>query len=168
MTRPGACDNYSRSSLCSLLSRDCLRELVQIPLFAHVHTAGIGGITVASWLASISRRRQRNVWHSLSQYVTHHPPTDPFHHRIGLLRVSSRCTAAMASDACNQCDQRLGRTSPTNWMPRNYETRNNSGGPSGRRETLPHGNQLQVYEGWNFFRGNVSFHLDIVAPSWNT
>lgn len=98
MTRPGACDNYSRgcvhASIEGLFSVHSYEQRVSLSRArahtrVHTHTTvppTVMILPLASWLAGISRRRRRNVWHSLSQYVTHHPHS----HRIGLLRVSSR------------------------------------------------------------------------------
>ena len=128
MTQPGACDNYSRGSWRSLLSRDCLLH-TRTDIWAR---SCVTSITVAraGYPASVDVAR-RNVWHSLSQYVTQHPgyrpSTVPPSNRVTtsifpLVGVRQSWPLMHAISVTND----LARTSPTNWMPRNYETRNNS------------------------------------------
>lgn len=147
--------------VCTPLSRDCSRctrtNVARLSrTHAHTHTHTIVGslpsvmiLPLASWLAGISRRRRRNVWHSLSQYVTHHPRSPSNRVTTSILPWCTATTASLMHAISVTNDLAVRRTA--NWMPRNYEARNNSGGPKRQVVTPPSLVENQLYWSFSFF-----------------
>lgn len=148
--------------MCTPLSRDCSRctrtNVARLSL-AHTHThtrarATVGSLPsvmilpLASWLAGISRRRRRNVWHSLSQYVTHHPRSPSNRVTTSIFPWCTATTASLMHAISVTNDLAVRRTA--NWMPRNYETRNNSGGPKRQVVTPPSVENQCCIGDWSF------------------
>ena len=161
MTRPGACDNYSRGSLV-LASIEGLFAPHSYHICARPCVTSIT-VARAGYPASVDVAR-RNVWHSLSQYVTQHPA--PFHRRIGLLRVSSPVVVYGSHGLW--CTQSVW---PTTWAVRRQ--------PTGchvitKREIIQQ--LLAVGVSWRgctrgvrVFRENIPSHwYEVVLPWWNT
>lgn len=140
MTRPGACDNYSRAHLapsCRERERDSERK-IENHANARINEPCGAYRDKRRWIlrsrfAGISRRRRHNVWHSLSQYVTHHPASTEraFVPPIGLLQVSSWAMFLSIWATYNQAITSESRTlcpriAPLNCQVRNHAALNNA------------------------------------------